>query len=152
MGVYTGMKDIVKTHEPNIMYGGYISPEGDYYPCPYGGHRPLIKALSKKFGPIDDMAKSWVHISHEGDTYVNYLDYKITQAQAGALISLACVEPHEIPEFIKDWPRFNDVDIYRVADPKFWKNSILSSVFMSDIIELGRRLTKDDYPELFKDF
>lgn len=132
--------NIALPHPPTIMYGGYVSPEGDFYPCPYGGHRPLISALSKKFGPIDEMAKTWIFISGEGDAYVEYLDYKITQAQADTLIALANVEPHEKPKLIMDWPRFNDVDVYRIAEPDLWKRNILSSVYLSEIIELGRRL------------
>jgi len=123
------------------MYGGYISPEGNYYPCPYGGHRPLIKALSKKFGTPDEMSKSWVHISSDGDAHAHYMEYKITQAQANTLIALANVAPPESPpDFILDWPRFEDVDVYRVAKPEYWKRNILHVVYLCEIIELGKRL------------
>lgn len=114
---------ILTPRPPLFQYGGVVAPDGRYFPCPYGGHGPLAHALFKKFGQLDD----WITIPSDGDIYH---DGPVTAAQIETLTKLAeAPRPDEPPKFILNWPRFEYVDVYRMAGSD-WKNNILGSIHL----------------------
>lgn len=121
------MKNLI---EPSriLPYGGYISPSGSFYVCPYGGHRTLIGRLKDKFGDISD----WLHVSHEGDILLHHVDYKITEAQMYTIHLLFNASfDEELPPEITRWKHVGDW--YIKAKPEEWKGNISDALSLAEL-------------------
>ena len=80
-----------KKSKPFIS-GGWISPDGDFYPCKYFEHDSLATALSHIYYPESTShgvysldTKGWIHLSAEGYPLGN----KPTQKQLDILFDIA---------------------------------------------------------------
>lgn len=120
-----------------LPYGGYISPRGDFYVCPYGAHISLANKIAGSEARGRDgqqllESRGWLHVAHDGTPYLHRLDYKLTQAQLDKLYDLAGVSfDEELPPEISRWKHVGDW--YIKARPDEWKSNIMDNIELAEV-------------------
>jgi hypothetical protein len=98
---------------PTPATGGWLSPEGRYWPCPDYEHQKAAEAIVRDVGlqPDRDAEKvleeaGWVHISANGMVHsflgATVLFPDFTQAQLDAMFDLACIYPSMREELLDE--------------------------------------------------
>ena len=85
-------------HYPNKR-GGWMSPEGDYYPAPYKTHDAITHLLAMAYYGKDKAGRrileeaGWVLVKHDGVVWFH--PRNVTSAQAAALVPLLKSAPDD---------------------------------------------------------
>lgn len=87
--------------------GGWLSPEGKFYPCQYGQHAELASIIGahlfgELFGTYDLLRRGWAHIYDNGIIPAKQfgVDLQLTQAQLDTLFDLS-----QLPGAAEDYVR-----------------------------------------------
>jgi hypothetical protein len=98
---------------PSPATGGWLSPEGRYWPCPDCEHQQAADAIVRNVGlPTDRDAEKvleeagWVHVSDNGMVHsflgATVLFPDFTQAQLDVMFDLACAHPSMRKELLEE--------------------------------------------------
>lgn len=126
------------TPSRSLPYGGYISPKGEFYICPYGAHTVLADLIAsdilgeKGRGQSRLESLGWLHLANDGTPYLHHLNYQLTQAQLDKLFDLANAPfDEELPSEISRWKYVGDW--YIKAKPDEWRENIMDNIQMAQV-------------------
>lgn len=95
----------VRKAEKPFQSAGWISPEGDFYPCSWRGHDSLAKAISRVLFNSDLGAREleqnhWARVYSDGEVIGS--DLLLTEDQLIAIVEMIMDPDSVMPDIFKD--------------------------------------------------